>query len=244
MAAPERVKFQMDSGIKLNYSGRINKVIDDHTILYDYFLTTSNKKDTLKDGRMKMSISAFTMDKKKADKKPEVITKAGKWELDWDLSVGTEKQVYHLDRTLTFDKYRGVIKDLIISPLSAELTMENPDGISLSEIGAIINYTGDENVELDENGNRKVIRYIRTGGAEHEDEIREKLPEGQELSSLDTFTLCLDGKDFDGMGGIGFGEGDYLFAQFDKVLDVEKVTGVRVAGKYIDLKSVSYENVQ
>ena len=46
------------------------------------------------------------------------------------------------------------------------------------------------------------------------------------------------------MGGIGFGEGDYLFAQFDKVLDVEKVTGVRVAGKYIDLKSVSYENVQ
>ena len=81
---------------------------------------------------------------------------------------------------------------------------------------------------------------------EHEDEIREKLPEGQELCSLDTYALCLDDKDFDGMGGISFGsgDGDYLFAQFNKVLDVEKVAGARVAGQYIDLTSVSYETVQ
>lgn len=244
VAMPERVKFQMDSRKHLNYCGGISKVIDDHTILYDYFLTTSDKKDTLKDGRMKMSISAFTMDKKKADDKPEVIAKDGKWDLAWDLSVGTEKRVYHLDQTLTLGKDRVVLKDLTISPLSSELTMESPNGVSLSEIGAVMEYTGDEDYDLDENGNLKVIRYIRTGGEEHVDEIMKKLPEGQVLCSLDTYALCLDAKDFDGMGGMGLIGENNIFAQFDKVLDVEKVTGVRVAGKYIDLKPVSYENVR
>lgn len=43
------------------------------------------------------------------------------------------------------------------------------------------------------------------------------------------------------MGSIG---GYNLYDQFDKVLDLEKLTGICVAGKYIDLKDVSYENVQ
>lgn len=246
VAGPEWVTFQMDSGMDLNYCGSISKIIDDHTILYDYFLTTSDEKDSFKDGRIKMNISAFTMDQKKLDENPEIIAKDGKWDLAWDLSVGTEKRVYHLDQTLTLGKDRVVLKDLTISPLSGELTMENLDGVSISEIGAVIKYTGDEDLDLDENGNLKIIRYIRTGGMEHEDKIREKLPEGQELCSLDTYALCLDDKDFEGMGDISFGsgDGDYLFAQFNKVLDVEKVTGARVAGQYIDLTSVSYETVQ
>lgn len=246
VAVPEWVDFQMDSGMDLDYCGGLSKIIDDHTILYDYFLTTStmNGKNTFKDGRIKMNISAFTMDKKKMDKKPKVIAKDGKWDLAWDLSIGTEKRVYHLDQTLTLGKDRVVLKDLTISPLSGKLTIENPDGVSISEIGAVIKDTGGDDVVLDENGNLKIIRYVRTGGMEHEDEIREKLPEGQMLCSLDTYALCMDGKDFDGMGGISFGDGDYLFAQFDKVLDMEKVTGIRVAGQYIDLTSVSYETVQ
>lgn len=244
IATPEWVEFQMDSGKDLNYSGGVSKIKDDHTILYDYFLTTSREEDTFKNERIKMSISAFTMDQKKSDGDPEIIAKDGKWDLAWDLSVGTEKRVYHLDQTLTLGKDRVILKDLTISPLSAELTMQNPDGVSLSEIGAVVKDTNEENFALDENGNLKVIRYVRTGGEEHVEEVMEKLQKGQTLCSLDTYGLCLGDQDFEGMGGISFGDGDYLFAQFDKVLEMEKVTGVRVAGKYIDLKSASYDTIQ
>lgn len=244
IATPEWVKFQMDSVKDLNYSGGISKIKDDHTILYDYFLTTSREKDTFKDEKIKMSISTFTMDQKKCDDDPEIIAKDGKWDLAWDLSVGTEKRVYHLDQTLTLGKDRVVIKDLSVSPLSAELTMQNPDGVSLSEIGAVVEDTGEEKHELDENGNLKVIRYVRTGGMEHEDEIIKKLSKGQVLCILDTFALCLDGEDFDGMGGMGISSDKDLFAQFDKVLDLDKVSGVRVGGQYIDLTSVAYKTLQ
>ena len=243
VAVPGWVDFQMDTGIDLNYSGGISKIVDDHRILYDYFLTTSDSKDTFKDGKMKMSISSFTMDQEKCDANPKKIAERGKWDLAWDLSVGTEKRVYHLDQTLTLGKDTVIIKDLTISPLSGKLTMQNPDGVSVSEIGAVIKDTGEENAALDENGNMKVLRYIRTGGMEHEDKIMKKLVKGEMLASLDTFALCLDGRDFDGMGGMGYGSESYLFAQFDKILEVDKVTGVRAAGKYIDLKSVSYETL-
>lgn len=79
---------------------------------------------------------------------------------------------------------------------------------------------------------------------EKADRVMEKLPKGQALCSLDTVALCLDGKVFDCMGGMGNGGRDYVYRQFDKVLNLEKVTGTRVAGKYIDLKSVPYDTVK
>lgn len=246
-------EFQMDSGIPLNYSGGVKKVIDDHTILYEYFITTSRMEDTLGEGMMKMSLSSFTKDSKKADTSPEVVVKDGKWDLSWDLSVGTEKRVYRLDQTLTLGEYNIVLKDLTISPLSAKLTMENPEGVSLSDIGAVIRDTGEDDVDLRE---QNVIRYVRTGSTkeEHieelntevtrEDKVIKELKKGEMLANLDNFQLLLKGKDFKGTGGMGSVHSECIYEQFDKVLDMEKVTGIRVAGKYIDLKSASFETMK
>lgn len=246
-------EFQMDSGIPLNYSGGVKKVIDDHTILYEYFITTSRMEDTLGEGMMKMSLSSFTKDSKKADASPEVVVKDGKWDLSWDLSVGTEKRVYRLDQTLTLGEYNIVLKDLTISPLSAKLTMENPEGVSLSDIGAVIRDTGEDDVDLRE---QNVIRYVRTGSTkeEHieelntevtrEDKVIKELKKGEMLANLDNFQLLLKGKDFKGTGGMGSVDSECIYEQFDKVLDMEKVTGIRVAGKYIDLKSASFETMK
>lgn len=236
--------FQMDSGIDLNYSGGIYKIKDDHTIIYNYFLTTSRMKDTLQNGRINMSMSAFYMDNEKCDANPTVIAGNGKWDLSWDLSVGTEKRIYHLDKTLTLGKHRFVLKDLEISPLSSNLTLQCPDDVSLSEICAVVRDRGDVPDELDENGDIKVIRYIRTGGEEYVDQIMKGLPKGETLKSLDDVALCLGDEEFDGQGGMGMTGENNIYDQFDKVLDFEKFTGIRVAGKYIDLKSVPYEIAQ
>jgi len=236
-------KFQMDSGISLNHSGGVKEVVDDHTVLYEYFITTSRNEDTLDQGKMKMSLSDFWIDLQKADPKPKVIAKGGNWDLSWDLSVGTEKRIYHLDQTLTLGKYRVVVKDLIISPLSYTVTIGRPDGVSFNDIFAVVKDSGDEAVALNKNGDMKVIRYVRTN-EEDADQVMKKLPKGQTLISLDSVVLRLGGKDFDGMGGMGNISTDYVYGQFDKVLDLEKVTGTRVAGKYIDLKSVSYDTVK
>ena len=165
--ATPQTEFQMDSGIPLDYSGGVKKVIDDHTVLYEYFIAT-RMEDNLQEGIMKMSLSPFEKYSTKADlsleaTSPEVIAADGKWDLSWDLSVGTEKRVYHLDQTLTLGKDKVVIKDLTISPLSAEVTMQNPDGVSLSEIGAVVRDTGDDEVEVDAKGNQKIIRYVGSG---------------------------------------------------------------------------------
>lgn len=246
-------EFEMDSGIELNYSGGIKKVIDDHTILYEYFITTSRMEDTLGEGMMKMCLSSFTKDRKKADASPEVVVKDGKWNLSWDLSVGTEKRVYRLEQPLTLGKYKIVLKNLTISPLSAKLTMENPDGVSLSDIKAVIKDTGEDDVDLRE---QTVFRYVRTGNTkeEHieelntevtrEDKVIKELKKGEMLANLDAFYLCLKGKDFKDIGGMGNVSSDCIYEQFDKILDVGKVTGIRVAGKYIDLKSLPFEAIE
>ncbi|MDE6850894.1 MAG: DUF4179 domain-containing protein [Lachnospiraceae bacterium] len=241
LARPEWVTFQMDSGISLNYSGSVYKIKDDHTILYHYFLTTSRMEDTLQGGKIHMSMSSFAVDNKKCDDAPTVIAEDGNWDLAWDLSVGTEKRVYHLDKTLNLGKYRIVLKDLEVSPLSANLTMQCPDDASLSEICAVVRDRGDVEDELDENGDVKIIRYVHTGGEEYVDSIMEKLPKGQTLRFLDSFSFCLGDKEFEGMGGMGIGEKNSLYEQFNQVLDFEKMTGIRVAGKYIDLQSVPYD---
>ncbi len=61
---------------------------------------------------------------------------------------------------------------------------------------------------------------------------------------MNDFQLCLKGKDFKGAGGMGRESSHYIYKQFDKVLNMEKVTGIRVAGKYIDLKSASFETMK
>lgn len=167
--------------------------------------------------------------------------------------MGTEKRVYRLDQRLTLGEYNIVLKDLTISPLSAKLTMENPDGVSLSDIKAVIKDTGEDDVDLRE---QNVIRYVRTGSTkkEHieemntevtrEDKVIKKLKKGEMLANLDTFSLCLKGKDFRNTGGMGNVSSDCIYEQFDKVLDVKKVTGIQVAGQYIDLKSLSYETLE
>lgn len=235
-------EFQIDSGNSLNYCGGVKEVIDDHTILYEDFITTSKMEDTLNEGKMKMSLSNFTMDREKADSKPIVMAKDGNWNLSWDLSVGSEKRVYHLDQTLSLGKNRVVLKDLTISPLSYTLTLGS-EGVSLNNVFAVVKEHSDGDIALDKNGDMKVIRYVRTN-EEKADRVMEKLPKGQTLCSLDTVALCLDGKVFDCMGGMGNGGRDYVYRQFDKVLNLEKVTGTRVAGKYIDLKSVPYDTVK
>lgn len=231
--------FQMDSGIPLNYSGGVKKVIDDHTVLYEDFITTSKGEDTLDKGKMKMSLSNFAIDRQKADPEPEVIAKDGNWNLSWDLSVGTEKRIYHLDRTLKLGKERVVLKDLTVSPLSYTLTIGS-EGTSLNDVFAVVKESGDAEVALDKNGDMKVIRYVRTN-EENADQVMEKLPKGQMLCSLDSIALCLDGKDFDGEGGMGSVGRNHVYGQFDKVLNLEKLTGARIAGKHIDLKSVPYD---
>lgn len=67
---------------------------------------------------------------------------------------------------------------------------------------------------------------------------------GEMLANLDNFQLLLKGKDFKGTGGMGSVDSECIYEQFDKVLDMEKVTGIRVAGKYIDLKSASFETMK
>lgn len=242
VARPAWTDFGVDYGEDINselsYGGGGKKIIDDHTILYDYFLNTS--ENTFKDGRIKMSISAFQMDQEEGD--PKTIVEDGKWDLAWDLSVGTEKRVYHLDQMLTLGENKVTLKDLTITPLSTKLTMENPDGVPLSKIGAVVKDTGDKPHVMDENGNLEVIRYVAASGEEEMDKVMKKLPKGEVFYPLDLYYLCLDGEDFDGVGGgISTTADDYLDEQFDKVLDLEKVTGARIGGQYIDLTDVSYD---
>lgn len=248
---PEWTDFQLDSGMKMNYSGGISKIVDEHTILYEFFLTTVDAKDSFKDSVMTMSISSFMMMHEKCDAHPEIIVKDGKWDLSWDLSVGTEKRVYHLDRTLTLGEDHVTLKDLEVTPLSCNLTLEYPDGVALNEIGAVVDYDRDrlqtladlENL-LDEHGDMKVLRYLRTGGEEGEDRIMEELPKEQTFLTLDSLYFRLEDKDFDGIGGMGMNGEKNLFRQFDKILDLEEVRGVRIAGKYIDLTDLAYETVK
>lgn len=244
MAVPEDLSFEMDygkdMGYGLAYGGVRSKVIDDHTILCDCFVNTIENY-TFKDGIFKMSISAFMMKEEEWTDHPELIVKDGKWDLAWDLSVGTEKRVYHLDQTLTFGEDRVVLKDLTISPLSSTLTTESPDGVSLNEIGAVLK-DPEGKCYKEKIGDLEIIRYVRTDGME--DKVFKKLPKGQSLCLLDTYDLCLDGKDFDGMGGGSSAGENYLSSHFDKVLNLDKVTGVRVGGQYIDLTSATYENLQ
>lgn len=234
--------FKMDSGISLDYGGGVKKVVDDHTILYEDFITTSNMKDNLDKGKMKMSLSNFAIDQEKADANPKVIAKGGNWDLSWDLSVGTEKRVYHLDRTLTLGKDRVVLKDLTVSPLSCALAVGS-EGTSLNEVFAVIKESESGDVALDQNGDMKIIRYVHTN-EENADRVMKKLPKGQTLCSLDGIRLCLGDKDFDGWGGMGAGGIDGVYQQFGKVLDLEKLTGARIAGKHIDLESVPYDTVK
>lgn len=247
---PDWTDFRLDSGMEMNYSGGISRIVDEHTFLYEYFLTRVNPNDTFKDSVMTMSTSAFSMMHKKCDAHPEIIVKDGKWDLSWDLSVGTEKRVYHLDRTLTLGEDHVTLKDLEVTPLSCNLTMECPDGVGLNDIGAVVEYKSEEQLTdtmenlLDEHGDLKVLRYLHTGSAENENRIMEELPKGQVFLTLDSIYFKLEDGYFDGIGGMGNNGEKNLFRQFDKILDLEEVRGVRIAGKYIDLTDLAYETVK
>lgn len=237
------VHFTTHQGDALDYCGGISKIKDDHTITYEYFLQTSGMKECLTGKKINMSIQKFTMDQEKADPRPKVIARGGNWDLSWDLASGTTKRVYHLNRDLKLGKYRIALKDLEITPLSCHLTFRCPDGVCLYEIMAVVEDRGDVPQKTDKKGNIEIIRYVKTGGMEGEDEVMAGLPDGQTLYCLDTAALFVNGKEFHGDGGMGLSGKNDIYNQFDKVLDLNRVNGCQIAGKYIDLEDCTYETL-
>ena len=110
MAVPElsfAMDYEKDVTYGLAYGSPRYKVIDDHTVQCGYFVTTTDD-NTFKDGKLMMSISAFKMYEEGMFENPRYVAKDGKWDLSWDMSVGTEKRVYHLDQTVTFGEDKVV----------------------------------------------------------------------------------------------------------------------------------------
>lgn len=121
IAYPE-VKF--DTGdVTLNWSGGIAKIINNHKIAYEYYFETADLSQSLDDIEFEMNISKFTVDRVKCDPKPEVLAE-GTWNFKWDLSHGTEKRIYTIDKKVNIQGFDFKLKTLEISPLSYYIVAE------------------------------------------------------------------------------------------------------------------------
>lgn len=121
IAYPE-VKF--DTGdVLVSWSGGIAKIINNHKIAYEYCFETADLSQSLDGIEFGMNISKFTVDRVKCDSKPEVLAK-GTWNFKWDLSYGTEKRIYTIDKKVNIQGFDFKLKTLEISPLSYYVVAE------------------------------------------------------------------------------------------------------------------------
>lgn len=240
------VRFTMDSGDVLSYCGGIAKIKNDRRVTYAYEL--SLQEGSLKDQEIHMEIRKFTKDTEKADAHPVTVAK-GNWSLDWRLSVGTEKRIYELNRELDLGGTHFTVKRFTVTPLSYEVEIEETDGVPLSNMIGVVGTDKEGEVKTDKEGNFKVLRYVNIGGRpQMEDEIYAKLPKNQTTCCLDTVSAFYFGKEmFDGYGGMGGYTTDNgssrEYGMFTKVLKLDRLTGIRVAGRYISLEGCPYETV-
>lgn len=240
------VNLTSPSGIDFNYCGGIEKIKDDHTIIYSYQLMPCD--ESFSDTTLNMSISSFTMDNVKMDDNPTVLAE-GNWNLSWNLSNGSTKRVYDIDKVLTLGEYNFIVKSLEISPLSYKVYIENSDNISLSEIQAVVSENGEQELSVDENDNLVVLRYVEAT-EETADDIINSLPSDEALIPLDTVNcFYLKNQKFeelDGMGASGFEDDTKYYTNmgtFSKILNLDELTGFQLAGQKIVLTDCTYETV-
>lgn len=204
--------------------------------------------ESFSDTTLNMSISSFTMDNVKMDDNPTVLAK-GNRNLSWNLSNGSTKRVYDIDKVLTLGEYNFIVKSLEISPLSYKVYIENSDNISLSEIQAVVSENGEQELSVDENDNLVVLRYVEAT-EETADDIINSLPSDEALIPLDTVNcFYLKNQKFeelDGMGASGFEDDTKYYTNmgtFSKILNLDELTGFQLAGQKIVLTDCTYETV-
>lgn len=240
------VGFTSPSGMEFNYCGGIEKIKDEHTIIYSYQLMPCN--GSFSDTTLNMNIANFTVDNVKADDNPTVLAE-GNWNFSWNLSNGSTKRIYDINKVLTLGEYNFNVKSLEISPLSYKVYVENCNNVSLFEMRAVVPENGEQEVALDENGNFVVLQYIKAT-EETEDAISNSLPSNETLIPLDTVNcFYLGSQKFDELGGMGISgleENTTYYANsgtFSKILNLDELTGFQIAGQKIDLTDCTYETV-
>ncbi len=240
------VRFTTDSGDALSYCGGISKIKNEHRVTYAYEL--SSQRESFKDRQIHMEIRKFTKDTRKADAHPVTVAK-GNWSLGWKLSVGTEKRIYELNQELDLGGTHFTVKRFTVTPLSYEVEVEETDGVPIGNIIGIVGIDKEGEIKTDREGNFKVYRYVNTGGRpQKEDEIYAKLPKNKSTCIFDTVSAFYFGKDtFDGYGGMGGTSSENgatrEFGMFTKVMKLDRLTGIRVAGRYVSLADCPYETV-
>lgn len=240
------VRFATDSDDDLSYCGGISKIKNEHRVTYAYEL--SSQRESFKNREIHMEIRKFTKDTRKADAHPVTVAK-GNWSLDWKLSVGTEKRIYELNQELDLGGTHFTVKKFTVTPLSYEVEVEETDGVPLGNIIGVVGIDKEGEIKTDGEGNFKVLRYVNTGGRpQKEDEIYAKLPKNQITCIFDTVSAFYFGKDmFDGYGGMGGTSSENgvarEFGMFTKVMKLDQLTGIRVAGRYVSLVDCPYETV-
>lgn len=238
------VNLTSPSGIKFNSYGGIEKIKDDHTIIYCLQICPCDK--TFADTTLDMTISRFTLDNEKMDENPTVLAE-GNWNFSWNLSNGCVKRVYDINKVITLGYYNFTVKSLEISPLSYKVYVENNSNISLSKMRAVVPETGDDDFSVDEDGNVIILRYVVS--MQTEDAIINSLPADETLMFLDTVScFYLGDQKFDELGGGMSGseeDEDYHtdMGTFTKILNLDELTGFQLAGQKIDLTDCTYETV-
>lgn len=164
-----------------------------------------------------MNIGKFVVDKVKCDLEPEVIAE-GKWNFKWNLSCGTERRVYTIDKTVNIKGFDFKLKTFEISPLSYSL-IAKADGWSKKDLRRYKKIMAD-----DTDGINTVITGLKLNGS------------------------IFRGFGGMGMLDTGENSEPVIlteFTQFDEILDLEQLKGiVCFGGQKISLEDCSYSSVE
>lgn len=242
ISQPASIYFTLNgSDESLSYSYETKEIKDKNTVTYCCQLLSDGQ--SFKNAKINMLIRNF--DVWKTDVAYPMSVAVDDWNLSWNLSTGTNKRVYTLNKKLTIKDTSVTLKSFELSPLSCKLTIDAQDYDKLQRIGAIIKSTG-EHPKTDKNGNYIIVRYVDLFDNTQEPKEDEGLVPLDDLSHL-----YLGNKPFDGLGGgTENASGNNSPAKtivtqsaFSKVLDVDKVTAFRYAGQLVNLKDYDYKTV-
>ncbi len=238
--AEPNITFLLNGATKMSQSGGMQEIKNEHTITYAYWIYAD--EEPFRNETIEMNIDRFDINQLKTDTTKSTTVK-GDWKLKWNLSNGTTKRVYTLNKELTINNTTITLKSLELSPLSCKLLIDakNYDKIS-NHFFVVKNKKG--HFETDENGNYIITRYINL----ETDSIQlEKNEERLYLASISDLYLgkqTFDG--FDGAGSSGDEADEQTFLDtktFTKILDVDQVTAFRFGGQLISLTDCDYETV-
>lgn len=118
---------EMESG--LNGGVSIEKIYNDHKVGYASYISPEEEQESMKDIQIVMNISQFYNGSydEESDTYKDTVVAEGNWNLSWKLSTGTEKRIYLVNQTITYESVEFKVKELEISPLSCMVTVEFSD---------------------------------------------------------------------------------------------------------------------